>query len=93
LPPPNDEVDVFEGDFKKQHTPLWWQALFEVSGLLEVQDCHELEDADVLYEDLAMFEYEYNIDPFDVEILLQQIEWGRYNRPRKSLFTITARKL
>jgi cyclopropane fatty-acyl-phospholipid synthase-like methyltransferase len=93
LPPPNDEVDVFEGDFKKQHTALWWEALFEVSGLLEVQDCHELEDADVLYEDLAMFEHEYNIDPFDVEILLQQIEWGRYNRPRKSLFTITARKL
>jgi hypothetical protein len=59
----------------------------ERSGLLEVQDCYALEDADVLYE------HEHGLDPFDVEISVQQIEWGRHNRPRKSLFTLTARKL
>jgi SAM-dependent methyltransferase len=93
LPPPNEDVDVFEGDFKKQHTPRWWQDLFERSGLLRVLDCHELEDADVLYEDLVLYQHEHDLDPFDVEISLQQIEWGRHNRPRKSLFTITAYKL
>jgi len=93
LPPPNQDVDVFEDDFRKQHTPQWWQDLFERSGLLQVVDCHEFEDADVLYEDLVLYEYEHNLDPFDVEISLQQIEWGRHNRPRKSLFTITAHKL
>ena len=93
LPPPNEQVDVFEDDFKRQHTPAWWRQLFERSGLLAVLDCHELEDADVLYEDLTLFEHEHGIDPFDVEILLQQIEWCRQNRPRKSLFTITARKI
>jgi len=92
LPPPNENVDVFEGDFKKQHTLAWWRDLFERSGLLEVLDYHELEDADVLYEDMVLFEHEHGIDPFDVEICLEQIEWGRHNRPAKSLFTITGRK-
>lgn len=92
LPPPNGHVDVFEDDFKTQHSPGWWRDFFQNSGLLAVTDCHELEDADVLYEDLTLYEHEKGIDPFDVEILLQQIEWGRTNRPRKSLFTITAEK-
>jgi len=93
LPPPNQDVDLFEDDFRKQHTPPWWRDLFERSGLLQVVDCHELEDADTLYEDLVLYEHEHDLDPFDVEISLQQIEWGRHNRPRKSLFTITAYKL
>jgi SAM-dependent methyltransferase len=94
LPPPNQGVDVFEGDFKKQHTPAWWKNLFESSGLLEVLNCHELEDADVLYEDMVLFEHEHQIDSFDVAICLEQIEWATSgNRPMKSLFTITARKL
>jgi cyclopropane fatty-acyl-phospholipid synthase-like methyltransferase len=92
LPAPNEDVDVFEDDFKKQHTPQWWQDLFASSGLLQVLDCHELEDADVLYEDYALYEHEHNIDPFDVEISLQQIEWGWHHKPRKSLFTITSCK-
>jgi len=93
LPPPDDDVDVFEDDFKKQHTPEWWRDLFDRSGMLRVVDCHELEDAHILYEDLVLYEHEHNLDPFDVEISLQQIEWGRHHRPRKSLFTITAEKL
>jgi cyclopropane fatty-acyl-phospholipid synthase-like methyltransferase len=93
LPPPNEAVNVFEADFKKQHTPGWWQDLFERSGLLKVQDCHELEDADILYEDLVRYQHEHNLDPFDVDISIQQIEWGRHHRPRKSLFTLTAYKI
>jgi SAM-dependent methyltransferase len=93
LPPPNEAVDVFEGDFKKQHTPVWWKDLFERSGLLEVEHCHELEDAGVLYEDLVRYEHECQVDPFDVQICIQQIEWGKQNKPRKSLFTLTAHKL
>ncbi len=77
---------------KKQHTPGWWRDLFSRSGLLQVLDCHELEDADVLYEDLVRYEHENQIDPDDVQISIQQIQWGCTNRPRKSLFTITALK-
>jgi cyclopropane fatty-acyl-phospholipid synthase-like methyltransferase len=92
LPPPNEAVDVFEDDFRKQHTPRWWNELFERSGWLEVEQCHELEDADLLYEDLVRYEHEYGVDPCDVQVSLQQIEWGKKNRPRKSLFTLTARR-
>jgi SAM-dependent methyltransferase len=92
LPPPNEHVDVFEGDFRKQHTLHWWRALFESSGMLQVEHCQELEDADAIYEELVRYEHEQNIDPFDVQICLDQMEWGRANEPRKTLFVITARK-
>jgi cyclopropane fatty-acyl-phospholipid synthase-like methyltransferase len=92
LPPPNQHVNVFEDDFKKQHTPAWWRTLFEQSGLLEVEHCAELDDADAIFEELVRYEYEHNLVPFDVEICLQQMEWGRAHRPRKTLFVLTARK-
>jgi len=91
-PPPNEHVDVFEGDFKKQHTPAWWCDLFQSSGLLQVEHCQGLEDADVIYEELVRYEHEHNLDPFDVQICLDQIEWGRTRAPRKTLFVLTARK-
>ena len=93
LPHPNEHVDVFEDDFKKQHTPNWWRDLFQSSGLLNVECCHELEDADVIYEELVRYEHEHQIDPFDVQICLDQIEWGHTHRPRKTLFVLTASKV
>jgi SAM-dependent methyltransferase len=93
LPPPGENVDIFEDDFKKHHTTGWWRELFETSGLLQVEHCEELDDADVLYEELVRDEYEYDVDPFDVEISLKQIEWKRNHEPRMSLFVITGRKL
>jgi SAM-dependent methyltransferase len=92
LPPPNEHVNVFEDDFKKQHTSAWWRALFEQSGLLEVEHCAEVDDADAIYEELVRYEHEHNLDPFDIDICLQQIEWGRTHRPRKTLFVLTASK-
>jgi SAM-dependent methyltransferase len=91
LPPPNEHVNVFEDDFKKQHTPAWWHDLFEQSGL-RVEHCAELDDADSIYEELVRYEHAHDLDPFDVDICLQQIEWGRIQRPRKTLFVLTARK-
>jgi SAM-dependent methyltransferase len=93
LPPPNEHVDVFSDDFLKQHTPGWWQDFFQASGLLAMETCQELDDADVLYQELVRYEHENNIDPFDVQICLDQIEWGRDHQPRKTLFVLTARKL
>jgi SAM-dependent methyltransferase len=93
LPPPNEAVDVFEDDFKRQHTPAWWRALFEHSGALRVEHCAELDDADVLYEELVRYEHEQQTDPFDVEICLAQMDWGQRHEPRKSLFVLTASKL
>jgi cyclopropane fatty-acyl-phospholipid synthase-like methyltransferase len=89
LPPPNEHVNVFEDDFKKQHTPAWWRDLFEQAGL-SVEHCAEVDDADAIYEELVRYEYEHDLDLFDVDICLQQIEWGRTQRPRKTLFVLTA---
>ncbi len=92
LPPPNEHVDVFEDDFRKQHTCDWWRNLFQSSGLLDVEVCHELDDADAIYEELVRYEHEHQIDPFDVQVCLDQIEWGHTHQPRKTLFVLTARK-
>jgi len=89
---PNEHVNVFEDDFRKQHTPGWWRDLFESLGLLQIVYCQELEDADILYEELVRYEHEHDLDPFDVQICLDQIEWGLTNEPRKTLFVLTARK-
>jgi SAM-dependent methyltransferase len=93
LPPPNEHVDVFEEDFKRQHSPGWWRDLFEHSGLLEVECCEELDDAALLYQEMVRYEYEHDLDPFDVEICLAQMEWERTNRPQRSLFVLAAHKV
>jgi hypothetical protein len=92
LPPPNESVNVFEDDFSKQHTPGWWNHLFQTSALLTVECCRELEDADVIYQELVRYEHEHQIDPFDVQICLDQMEWGQTHQPCKTLFVLTARK-
>jgi SAM-dependent methyltransferase len=93
LPAPNDNINVFEDDFMKQHTPGWWEQLFRTSGLLQVECCHELEDAEVIYQELVRYEHERQIDPFDVKICLDQMEWGQAHEPRKTLFVLTASRL
>jgi SAM-dependent methyltransferase len=93
LPPANESVDVFDNDFKKQHTPHWWRTFYEASGLLGVTHCEELDDSPVLYQEMVRHEHEHNIDPFDVQISLEQMEWGRTHDPHKSLFVLTANKL
>jgi SAM-dependent methyltransferase len=93
LPPPNEKVNVFEDDFLKQHTPGWWEQLFRTSRLLNVECCHELEDAGMIYQELVRCEHKHQIDPFDVQICLDQLEWGQMHEPRKSLFVLTASKL
>jgi cyclopropane fatty-acyl-phospholipid synthase-like methyltransferase len=93
MPPPRDSVDVFEDDFKRQHTSRWWRELFEESGLVQVEHCEDLDDAAVLYQEMVRYEYEHDLDPFDVRICLAQMEWERDNRPRRSLFVLTARRL
>lgn len=93
LPPPNEHVDVFHDDFVKQHTPEWWRDMFQSSGRVQVETCYELDDADAIYEELVRYEHENDVDAFDVQICLDQIEWGQTHQPRKSLFVLTAQKL
>jgi cyclopropane fatty-acyl-phospholipid synthase-like methyltransferase len=90
LPPPNEHVDVFADDFCKQHTASWWRDLLVGAGGFKVEACEELDDADALYQELVRYEFDNELDPFDVAICLEQMEWGRTHEPRKSLFVLTA---
>jgi hypothetical protein len=92
LPSPNKEADVFRGDFLKQHTPSWWRDFFTASGLLDVETCYELDDAEATYQELVRYKYENNTDPFNVQICLDQLEWGHRNQSNKTLFVLCARK-
>ncbi len=92
LPPPYDQADVFTDDFIKQHTSGWWRDFFQASGLLDVETCYELDDAEAIYQELVRYEHENNIDPFDVQICLDQLEWGHAHEPHKNLFALCARK-
>jgi SAM-dependent methyltransferase len=92
LPAPNEQVNVFEGDFSKQHTPGWWRDFFQDSGLVEVKACYELEDAEAIFQELIRYEYENSIDPFDVQICIDQLEWGHYHAPHKTLCVLCGRK-
>lgn len=92
LPPPHEHVDVFQGDFIKQHSPGWWRDFFENSGLLHVEYCEHLDDVAVLFEEMLRHEYELNLDPFNVQMCLQQMEWDHHHEPKRSLFVICARK-
>ena len=92
LPAPHEHVNVFEGDFIKQHSPGWWRDYFEASGLVEVDACVELDDAEAIYQELVRYEYENNIDPFDIQICLDQLDWGHAHDPHKSLFVLAAWK-
>lgn len=90
LPPPNEQINVWEDDFSKMHSPPWWEDLFSQSGLLRVETCHELEDAEVLYEDLVKYHIEHHLDPADVQASIEQIEYGRSHRPAKTLFVLAS---
>jgi SAM-dependent methyltransferase len=84
--------DVWEGDFLRMKTPAWWERLFRESGLLDVIQFGELEDAAVLYEDLVLHNLEHGLELEDTEHCIEQILWGRRNRPAKTLFALAARK-
>jgi SAM-dependent methyltransferase len=93
LPPPYEHINVWEEDFSKMHSPPWWERLFWESRLLHVESCCEVDDAEVLYEDLVKYQIEHGLDPADVEVSIQQIEYGRSHRPAKTLFVLAAARL
>ena len=59
------------------HSPPWWEHLFREPGLLRVETCYDLDDAEVLHEDLVKYQIEHDLDPADVGASIEQIEHGR----------------
>jgi SAM-dependent methyltransferase len=93
LPPPDEHINVWKDDFAKMHSSPWWAELLRESGLLRIETCYELDDAEVLYEDLVKYQIAHDLDPADVQASIRQIEYGRSHRPAKTLFVLAAEKL
>jgi SAM-dependent methyltransferase len=85
-------TNVWEADFSKMRWPGWWKSLFEDTGMLDVLDCREAEDAAVLYEDMVLHQIARGDDPHDIGLYIDQILFSREHRPRMTLFTISARR-
>jgi len=91
--------DVWEYCGSKYHSPIWWKELLSSTNLLDITYCQELEDAIILYEDMAMNYHSY----FSNKILsmgamipqdriVDQILYGRINEISPSLFIMSGRK-
>jgi SAM-dependent methyltransferase len=87
-----DGTNVWDADFSKMQWPGFWKSLFEDTGMLDVLDCREVEDAAVLYEDMVLHQIARGDDPHDIGLYIDQILFSRESRPRMTLFTISARK-
>jgi len=62
-----DGTNVWEADFSKMQWPGFWKSLFEDTGLLDVLDCREVEDAAVLYEDMVLHRIARGDDPHEID--------------------------
>lgn len=90
---PGTDINVWEADFSKMHSPGWWARLFEDSRLVEVGQCTELPDATILYEDLIRYQIENETDLADILISIEQLKYGQTRQPYKTIFTLVARKV
>ena len=89
---PIEEIESILSTFRKPDRACYPELDEYSDDDCYVECCYELQDTDAIYEELVRYEHENNIDPFDVQICLDQIEWAKTHQPRKSLFVLTARK-
>ncbi|GAJ20707.1 unnamed protein product, partial [marine sediment metagenome] len=82
--------NFWDGDFSKQHSPLWWEELFNDSGLLEVLECRELADGGVLLEDAVLYDIEKDLDMENAKRYIDQIRYGYEHSPHEAVLMITA---
>ena len=85
---------IWEGDFLKLHSPPWWHELFTSSGVLDVNECKELENGVILHEEklvAAPPEGYLGLSAKEAkDIELRQILYGRENEPYMTVFVASA---
>lgn len=87
---------IWENDFLKLHSPSWWEELFAQSGVLDVQECSELDDGVIMHEEklaaapsrgyLGMAAAQAR----DLE--MRQVLYGREHEPQMTVFLAAASK-
>ena len=89
----DDGTDLWMCEFSKMHSPSWWAALLEDSGLVCIEECTELQDGVIMWED----ELRYNIEHrgWSQELAstnFSQIAYGYDHEPYLTHFVLIATK-
>ena len=96
LPEIYHKTNGWDAEYSKYHSSEWWRALFIKSGWVDVIECYELEDGQIMWEDEVLFTGErakwsdayYQRGKW----LIDQILHGRENRPYLTHFIATVEK-
>jgi SAM-dependent methyltransferase len=88
---------VWEGDFLKLHSPVWWNILFnEVKGI-EVLSWGELPNGRIMYEDQIQHSQSEGYLGLNAkqarDLELRQIQYGRNHEPYMTIYTLAAQKM
>ena len=78
------------------HSPGWWADHIARSTVLRLVSCEELADGQRFYEEQALLsepEGYFGLSPQQArELEIQQIEFGRENRPYMTAYRLVARR-
>ena len=97
-PPPayNFMNGIWEGDFLKLHSPLWWETLFQHADDLDVTHCQELAEGRILYEERFLSAPPVAYEGFTLQqtrdIDQQIILLGRSHTPYMTILILSAVK-
>lgn len=96
LPAIYHETDDWDAEYRKYHSPAWWQDLFLDSGLLNVIQCRELDEGASFWEDEVLYSGERAgwSDAYlqQGEWLINQLIYGQEHRPYLTHYIATLEK-
>ena len=94
LPPEYDDgSDLWPVEFSRYHSPPWWRAQFEATGLVRTVSCGELPEGEVLWEDDLLDNLERGIYLETIEKDADQIRLRRAGLPRLTHFVLVAERV
>jgi SAM-dependent methyltransferase len=92
--PHESSGEVWASEFSKYHSPHWWRALLEETGLVRTVECAELEDGVVLWEAELLYHIEscgWSAERAQSDFA--QMAYGHDNEPYLTHFVLTVQKM
>jgi cyclopropane fatty-acyl-phospholipid synthase-like methyltransferase len=87
---------VWKDDFLTSHSPDWWADHIAQSKELQLVSCEELEDGQRYFEEQALLTEPEGYFGFNAQearaLEIQQIEFGRENRPYMTIYELVAKR-
>ncbi len=92
--PPFTNTGGWDVRYDTYHSPAWWRAHVEASGVFDVEACAEVEDGDVMWEDDVLYRGHragWSADYLSrAGWLIEHIRHGQSHRPRLTHLLLTA---